>query len=74
MSVALNRRLLWQMSGLTGPMEAHLVESSCIAARAVTTDAVEGARSFLEKRPPDFRLRVSRDLPASLPSTREVAE
>jgi enoyl-CoA hydratase/carnithine racemase len=62
-SVALNRRLLWQMCGAADPIEAHRLESAYIAARAETPDALEGARSFLQKRPADYRMRVSRDLP-----------
>jgi enoyl-CoA hydratase/carnithine racemase len=66
-SVALNRQLLWQMAGAAHPMDAHRQESIYIAARGPSADADEGARSFLEKRPPLFPLRVSTDLPAATP-------
>jgi enoyl-CoA hydratase/carnithine racemase len=66
-SVALNRQLLWQMSGAAHPMDAHRQESIYIAQRGPSADADEGARSFLEKRPPRFPLRVSADLPAATP-------
>lgn len=66
-SVALNRQLLWQMAGASHPMEAHRLESSLIARRAASADAVEGAQSFLHKRPPRFPLTVSRDLPEQAP-------
>jgi enoyl-CoA hydratase/carnithine racemase len=66
-SVALNRQLIWQMSGAAHPMDAHRMESTYILERAACADAVEGARSFLEKRPPDFPLTVSRHLPAAVP-------
>jgi enoyl-CoA hydratase/carnithine racemase len=66
-SVALNRQLLWQMSGAADPMDAHRIESMYIAQRASSADAAEGASSFLEKRAPRFPLTVSRDLPASVP-------
>ena len=66
-SVALNRQLLWQMLGASHPMEAHRVESLYIAERAPSADAIEGAASFLEKRPPAFPLTVSADLPAAFP-------
>jgi enoyl-CoA hydratase/carnithine racemase len=66
-SVALNRQLLWQMAGAAHPMDAHRQESIYIAQRGPSADADEGARSFLEKRPPLFPLRVSTDLPAATP-------
>lgn len=62
-SVALNRRLLWHMSGAAHPVEAHRLESAYIAARAKSADALEGAGSFLERRPAVFQTCVSRDLP-----------
>jgi enoyl-CoA hydratase/carnithine racemase len=66
-SVALNRQLLWQMLGASHPMEAHRIESLYISERAPSADAVEGAASFLEKRPPRFPLTVSADLPRAFP-------
>jgi enoyl-CoA hydratase/carnithine racemase len=66
-SVALNRQLLWQMLGAAHPMDAHRQESIYIAQRGPSADADEGARSFLEKRPPRFLLRLSADLPAATP-------
>jgi enoyl-CoA hydratase/carnithine racemase len=66
-SVALNRQLIWQMAGATHPMDAHRMESIYILERAASADATEGARSFLEKRPPEFPLTVSSDLPAEAP-------
>jgi enoyl-CoA hydratase/carnithine racemase len=66
-SVAVNRRLLWQMAGAAGPLEAHRLESAYISRRGSSADAVEGARSFLEKRRPEFPLMVSRDMPAQFP-------
>jgi enoyl-CoA hydratase/carnithine racemase len=66
-SVAVNRRLLWQMAGADGPLEAHRLESAYIARRASSADAVEGAQSFLDKRPAEFPLTVSSDMPAQFP-------
>lgn len=66
-SVALNRQLLWQMSGAAHPMDAHRQESIYIAAQATGRDAAEGSASFLEKRPPSFPLAVSSDLPGAVP-------
>ena len=66
-SLALNRQLIWQMAGASHPIEAHRMESIYIAQRAPSADAAEGASSFLEKRPPQFPLTVSRDLPGAVP-------
>lgn len=70
-SVALNRQLLWQMAGASHPMDAHRMESIYIAQRAPSADAAEGAASFLEKRAPQFPLRVSTDLPTAFPPREE---
>jgi enoyl-CoA hydratase/carnithine racemase len=66
-SVALNRQLIWQMAGAAHPMDAHRMESIYILERAASADAAEGAQSFLEKRPAQFPLTVSSDLPAETP-------
>ena len=66
-SVALNRQLLWQMGVASHPMEAHRMESIYILHRAPSADAAEGAASFLEKRPAEFPLKVSTDLPPAFP-------
>ena len=67
MSVALNRQLIWQMAGAAHPMDAHRMESIYILERAASADATEGAQSFLEKRPPEFPLTVSRRPPGRVP-------
>jgi enoyl-CoA hydratase/carnithine racemase len=66
-SVALNRQLIWQMAGAAHPMDAHRMESIYIEQRAAGADAAEGASSFLEKRPPQFPLTVSGELPSPFP-------
>jgi enoyl-CoA hydratase/carnithine racemase len=66
-SVALTRRMLWQMAGASHPMEAHRIESRALAARFGTADTREGMASFLEKRAPHFEGRVSADMPADYP-------
>lgn len=62
-SVALTRRLMWRGLGQAHPIEAHRADSRAIASRSRSADATEGVSSFLEKRPPSFPDRVSRDLP-----------
>ncbi len=66
-SVALARQLLWRMLGADHPMQAHRIDSRAIHAMGRSPDAYEGVQSFLEKRPPRFAMRVSRDLPDFFP-------
>jgi enoyl-CoA hydratase/carnithine racemase len=66
-SVALTRQMLWRMLGADHPMEAHRVDSRGILERGASADAREGVLSFLEKRPPNFPLRVSKGLPEIFP-------
>jgi enoyl-CoA hydratase/carnithine racemase len=62
-SVALGRRLLWNMLGAEHPMAAHRADSKAMYARGQSDDAREGVQSFLEKRPAVFPDRVSGGLP-----------
>ncbi len=62
-SVALARRLLWNMLGAAHPREAHEADSRAMFSRGQSADAAEGVTSFLEKRPADFRDKVSAGLP-----------
>lgn len=66
-SVALTRQMMWRMAGAAHPMEAHRIDSRAIAARSSAADSAEGVASFLEKRPPEFPDRVSRDMPGFFP-------
>jgi enoyl-CoA hydratase/carnithine racemase len=63
-SVALGRRLLWDMLGARHPLEAHRADSRAMFARGQSDDAREGVTAFLEKRPARFPDRVSDGLPA----------
>ncbi len=67
-SVALTRQMLWRMLGASHPMEAHRVDSRGILSRGASPDAREGVVSFLEKRPPEFPVKVSDGLPDIFPS------
>jgi enoyl-CoA hydratase/carnithine racemase len=66
-SVALARRLLWDMLGASHPMEAHRADSRAMFSRGQSADAREGVTAFLEKRPAEFPDRVSDGLPDVFP-------
>ena len=70
-SVAFARQMMWKMLGARHPMEAHRVESRAIDFFGSGPDAREGVESFLEKRSPNFRSKVSTDMPDFYPWWRE---
>ncbi|RFU42239.1 enoyl-CoA hydratase [Actinomadura logoneensis] len=66
-SVAAIRRLMWSGLSAPSPWDSHVNDSRLMAALGAAPDAAEGITSFLEKRPAEFTMRVSRDLPAETP-------
>ncbi len=66
-SVALIRQMMWRLSGTDDPMEAHKVDSRGIYSRGRSGDVKEGVMSFLEKRPANFKDKVSSDMPDFFP-------
>jgi enoyl-CoA hydratase/carnithine racemase len=66
-SVALIRQMMWKMLGADHPMEAHKVDSRGIYYCGKSADVKEGVESFLEKRPANFPLKVSKDMPEFYP-------
>jgi enoyl-CoA hydratase/carnithine racemase len=66
-SVALIRQMLWRLSALDHPMEAHKIDSRGIYTRGRSEDVKEGVVSFLEKRPAEFKNKVSADMPDYFP-------
>lgn len=66
-SVTMIRHMMWRMLGADHPMEAHKVDSRGIFHLGRGADAREGVVSFLEKRPANFTMKTSEDLPEFFP-------
>lgn len=66
-SVALSRQMMWRMLGADHPMEAHKVDSRGIFYMGQSPDVAEGVQSFLEKRPAEFSMKPSKDMPGYYP-------
>jgi len=58
-SVAMTRRMCWQMLGADHPRRAHEIDSLAMNARGASADASEGIAAHLERRPALFHDRVS---------------
>ena len=66
-SVALIRHMMWRMLDANHPMDAHKIDSRGIYHRGKSADVKEGVESFLEKRPANFTMKVSADMPEYFP-------
>jgi len=66
-SIAMTRQMIWSLSGESNPELAHEIESKAIDSRGQSDDAKEGGMSFLEKRKPKFKNKVSSDMPEVYP-------
>ena len=62
-SVSLARQMMWSMLAATHPEEAHVLDSMAMEKMGKSLDIKEGIASFLEKRAPNFPMKVSKDLP-----------
>ena len=61
-SVAISKRLLWDGLNTSVP-EMRKLEDALLSWTGNRADAREGVESFLQKRPPEWKLSVSRDKP-----------
>ena len=66
-SIALIRQMMWRMLSAPHPIDAHELDTIALATLGKSADAKEGITAFLEKRPADFKDRVSSDMPKFFP-------
>jgi enoyl-CoA hydratase/carnithine racemase len=71
-AVAYTKQLLRRGFGTTRIEEVHRWESRFIRYMSKQPDLVEGIRSFKEKRPPHFPMKVSSDMPSFFPWWQEA--
>jgi enoyl-CoA hydratase/carnithine racemase len=67
MSVTLNKALLKRGLIDPDPQTTHMNDSRAFIWVATHEDAAEGIQSFLQKRPPEFKLSPTKDLPDFYP-------
>lgn len=67
LSAALTRQMLYRMAWADTPEAVHRLDSRLIYDTIRGKDAVEGVKSFFERRTPQFPTRVPDGLPAYLP-------
>ena len=52
--------MMWNMLAATHPEEAHILDSMAMEKMGKSLDIKEGIASFLEKRDPNFPMKVSK--------------
>jgi len=62
-AVALTKQMIWRFLSEPDPTEAERLDGLVFGWTTQSPDAKEGIRSFLEKRPPRWGMRVSTDVP-----------
>jgi enoyl-CoA hydratase/carnithine racemase len=67
-SVAITKRLLWNQLSESDLHRAEEVEGRAFWWTGTQPDSFEGVRSFLQKRPPDWKMKPSTDMPDFLPA------
>ncbi len=70
-SVALAKAMVWHGLGEPDPQSVHLIDSRVFYWAGKQPDAAEGITSFLEKRPPQFKLSPTKDMPDFYPWWKE---
>nr|WP_093088368.1 enoyl-CoA hydratase-related protein [Sphingobium sp. AP50] len=66
-AVAVTRQMLWRFSALASYEDMMAIDSRLFSELSMGPDMKEGVDAFLQKRPPRFPARVSRDMPPSYP-------
>jgi enoyl-CoA hydratase/carnithine racemase len=66
-SVALTKAMLWQFMFETDVEKIDRINSLYFVWSGQQSDAIEGVSSFLEKRSPEWKMRVPKDLPDFFP-------
>ena len=62
-AVALTKQLIWRFLSEPDPAAAERLDGLVFGWTTQSPDAKEGIRSFLEKRPPRWSMKVSTDVP-----------
>ena len=62
-AVALTKQLIWRFLSEDDPSAAEKLDGLVFGWATQSPDAKEGIRSFLEKRPPRWSMKVSTDVP-----------
>jgi len=68
-SVALTKRMIWQFLAMDDVEKAEEINDAYFAWAGSRPDCKEGIESFLEKRPPNWKMKVSEDMPEFFPLT-----
>jgi len=70
-SVALAKAMIWHGLAEPDPQSVHLIDSRVFYWAGKQPDAAEGIQSFLEKRPPEFKMSPTKDMPDFYPWWKE---
>jgi enoyl-CoA hydratase/carnithine racemase len=67
--LALTKRMLWQFLSMSDIAKVEEINHTYFAWAGTQPDCNEGIMSFLEKRPPQWKMKVSTDMPDFFPLT-----